>query len=210
MRRSNQVPTLLNARGRFVRLEDNAQFMGWVVGERDLQFVVAFEDSRIITAGESFLCELALRDWTYKIVAAATKVTTKSGDGEKGLVVTTMSQVRTVNIEHSSGNERFRVPGVIADVYLREDRATSCEVLDVSDSGLSIVVPEELPLGTRMLVSILCSGERLAFACEVRYCQAAKEGYRLGMLIHHRDRVYHRKWQRFISERHSLGSAMAA
>lgn len=212
MRRSTQIPALQNTRGKFTRLEDKAEFKGWVVGEREPQFLVTFEDTRDICAGDTFLCELALRGWTYKLLAFATQVSVKKDENLKQTtIVAAMNQVQTVNVQHSKGDERFRVREMTASVWTSESRISSaCDVIDISDKGLSVVLPEEMKLETRLFVLVTVGADPIQFDCEVRYSRQDAAGYRVGLLIHHYDRVAHRKWQRYISEINGVATALAA
>lgn len=198
----SQFPKLENTRGKFVRMEDRAVFYGWVVGERDPQFLVTLEDPREVFPGDTFLCELHLHGWTLKCVAVISTVSTKCDEeGHQTVSIVGMTQVKTVNVQHGQGNERFRVQGIAASVSTTQARFTStCDVLDVSRDGLAVLLPETISPGSQVYAMIQCEGEALQFECEVRYSRAAARGFRTGLRILHQDRLARQKWRRFIAE----------
>lgn len=202
MSRAERIPAFLNARGTFTRLEDAQVFKGWVIAEREPQFLVTFDDNREIGTGDVFLCELALRGVTVKLQAVAIQMSSRIDENQVQTSTTVaMSQLQTLSIKRSNGTERFRIREMTASVWTKAQRLASvCDVVDVSDSGVSLILPEHVVVGDLLYVLMTCAGEPLQFKCEVRYALAMEGGVRIGLLIHHTDRIVQSKWSRYISD----------
>lgn len=203
----SQLPKFENTRGRFIRVNDLTEYRGWVVGERNLRFVIQLEGHQDLTAGQEILGELFLHEWALKVRAKILQTSHRSGPDPTTVVV---MAAHNVNAQHGSGRERFRVHNMAAEVHTRTARlAGDCAVQDISHDGLGIILPEEPRVGTHLRVDIPTETEPLSFNCEVRYVKAADGLYRCGLLIQHQDRITQRKWHQFLAQLNAR-TAMAA
>lgn len=194
----SQLPKFENTRGRFIRVLDLTEYRGWIVGERNLRFVIQLEGQHAIEAGQEIIGEIFLHEWALKIRARVIQVNHRSGEDPMTVVV---MAAHNVNAQHGSGRERFRVHDMSASVHTRTARlAGDCSVQDISQDGLGIILPEEPRVGTGLRVDILVDGEILTFNCEVRYVKPADQVFRCGLLIQHHDRIAERKWRRFLAQ----------
>lgn len=211
MRQNEQLPKIENTRGKFTRLEDKAFFQGWVVGERESNFIVTLEGSRPVAAGDTFLCEIFLHGWTLKALSLATHVSVREGEGGESLTVVAMNQVQTINVQHGSGNERFRVTDLSAKLWtIPGGTPAACPILDVSDMGLGVALPSEPAQGTKVGVAVEFGREPIEFDCEVRYVRPMGKEFRVGLQIVEIDRLAHRKWRKFIAENNARMTDWAA
>lgn len=208
----SQLPRFENTRARFVRLRDLQEFCGWVVGERDLKFIVQLEGNFDLNAGDEVLGEIFVLEWTLKLRAKILQ--TSQSSGPDGPVVVLALQAHQVNATNGTGKERFRVSDMLASVYTRTSQhGSECAVQDISQDGLGITINEAPQVGSSLRVDINAGAEVLSFQCEVRYARPTGNVFRCGLLIHHNDRIAERKWRRYLAtlnERTSLMNKLAA
>lgn len=203
----SQLPKFENTRGRFVRVSDLTEYRGWVVGERNLRFVIQLEGIHDVAAGEDLLGEMFLMDWTLKVRARILQTNQRDGDDPMTIIA---MEAHNVNAQHGTGRERFRVHNMSASVHTRTARlAGDCSVQDISLDGFGLILPEEPRVGTHLRVDIDTEAEPLSFQCEVRYVKPDNGAFRCGLLIQHQDRVTERKWHRFLAHLNER-TAMAA
>lgn len=203
----SQLPKFENTRGRFIRVSDLTEFRGWVVGERNLKFVIQLDGEQPIEAGQELVGEVFLHEWSLKLRARVLHVSQHAGPEPMTLVGI---ELLNVNAQHGSGRERFRVKEMRATIHSGAERlAGDCEVLDISLDGLGLVMPVEPRSGTVLDIQLEHEGTAFRFRCEVRYARPSEGGVRCGMLIQHADRIEEQKWKKFLgalNERTSIAA----
>lgn len=203
----SQLPKFENTRGRFIRVEDFAEFRGWIIGERDLRFVVQLQGEVDVQVGQELLAEVYLLDWALKVRSRVVQVTPRPGSEPATIIV---MDALTLNAQHGGGRERFRVQGMKAVVSTKTARlAGECDVLDISLDGLGMMLPDEPRSGTMLKVQIGNAPDPFIFETEVRYAQRTDAGFRTGLLIRHQDRISERKWRKYLTDLNERTSVAA-
>lgn len=193
-----QLPKIEHTRARFIRATDLAEYLGWVVGERNLRFVVQFDGEQSLAEGQELFGEISLLEWTLKLRARVQQVVVRHGDHVSTVVV---MEAANLNAQHGTGRERFRVQGLKASVHMGPKCvAPDSSVVDISMDGLGLHTGQELATGSMVKVCIDQGPDRFEFDCEVRYVRKDGKGHRAGLLIHHNDRVGKRKWNKFLAD----------
>jgi hypothetical protein len=193
-----QLPKIEHTRARFIRASDLAEFLGWVVGERNLRFVIQFDGEHQLAEGQELFGEVSLHEWTLKLRARIQQVVVRHGEVVSTVVV---MEATNLNAQHGTGRERFRVQGMKASVHVgARCIAPDCSVLDISMDGIGLSTAPELTMGSTVKVCIDQGPDRFEFECEVRYVRKEGKAHRAGLLINHNDRVGKRKWNRFLAD----------
>lgn len=202
-----QLPKFEHTRARFIRASDLAEFLGWVVGERNLRFVIQFDGEHSLAEGQELFGEISLLEWKLKLRTRVNQVLVRDGENVSTVVV---MEATNLNALHGTGRERFRVQGLKASVHAGPKcLAPDCTVLDISMDGLGLSTSVELPVGTMVKVCIDQGPDHFEFDCEVRYVRKSGKGYRTGLVIHHNDRVGKRKWNNYLGDLNRRTNAAA-
>ena len=90
--------------------------------------------------------------------------------------------------------------------YGDEGPILKCETVDVSVRGLRLLVPEEVPIGSRLEIAIPEEGwiENLELSGMARWIQRAEDqnGYWLGLELHETDKETTEKWYEMVENMH--------
>lgn len=184
-----QLSSFLGTRARFQRLTDAKFFSGWVRDLTNGDVRLAVKGEIAVTPGEPFVVQLFGKGQTAILKCKLTMVV---GD-QLGFIITSPAKIMA-----STENARTATQGMKAMVT-SGDQQIEAAVLDVSATGVGLLMPNSLERGTTIMLQMDSPSGVVAATGEVRYSRQDPnygDQYRTGIQLKELGRVDQARWNR--------------